>query len=295
MPARSVAEPGPAPETEAAVAALYLRSPRTFERARDALAQQLEEVGDELGSARVRRLAVPTTAAWWVNQLADRWPDELNSLLTLGSQLREAAATRDRARLTELDRIRRVRTDALLSLLWHYGAEEDLTPPASGPVRPDRDESARTRHRKPSTEDLTLVLETVTAAVLDEAAAQLVRSGQVTRPLTGTDLSLLPARGREEQPMPVPVALPRAAQAPTSHPDALTVATAAVVDAENRVAAAAETVASLTSMLEGQDVELAELTRARRSTEARLVTWRRTLAETERELSAARERLDGLT
>lgn len=269
--------------TEEAASDLYRHSPATFARHREAVAAQLQASGDELGAARIRRLPVPTTAAWWINQLALRWPDELTALLDLGARLRAASEERNLARLTELDRTRRVRTDALLSLLWHHGAEEE----------PDDDtQTVDSTHRiHPTPEDLALVLETVTAAVLDDEVAELVRAGCLARTVEAPDLDLLRgAAGDGEE--SVPVTVPRRREAGQ---DVLAVATAAVVDAENRLAAATDTVASLTGMLDGLEQELAELTRDRDSTRARLETWRRTAVAAERELRVARARLGRLT
>lgn len=273
--------------TEEAASDLYRHDPATFERYRDAVASSLQCTGDEIGAARIRRLPVPTMAAWWVNQLATRWPSELAALLDLGRELREAADQRDPVRLTQLDRTRRVRTDSLLSLLWHHGAEIEAA--SEGPDDPD---GARTHHIEPTTEDLTLVLETVTAAVLDDEVAELVRTGCLAQTVEAPELDLLRSRTRQTDDV-THVHFPRARQGAGA--DMLAVATAAVVDAENRLSAATDTVASLAGMLEGLEQELAELTRDRDSTRARLETWRRTAVEAERELRVARSRLGRLT
>lgn len=286
--------------TERAAAELYRHDPATFARHRDALAARLQSAGDELGAARIRRLPVPTTAAWWVNQLAGRWPNELAALLDLGHELREAAERRDPVRLTDLDRTRRVRTDALLSLLWHHGAEVEGGLALAGQPTPGggggTGGGGQRRHVEPAPEELTLVLETVTAAVLDDEVAQVVRAGCVAQTVEAPDIDLLrrgaggPANAREGV---APVAALRADR--HDRTDALALASAAVVDAENRLAAASDTVTSLTGMLEGLEQELTELARDRDSTRSRLETWRRAVLEVEGELRAARARLDRLT
>lgn len=273
--------------TEEAASGLYRHDPATFERYRDAVAAGLQDSGDEIGAARIRRLQTPTMAAWWVNQLATRWPAELAALLDIGRELREAADQRDPSRLTELDRTRRVRTDSLLSLLWHHGAELE-----AGSDDPEDPEGVSTHHIEPTAEDLALVLETVTAAVLDDEVAEVVRAGCLAQTIESPELDVLRGRTRPSDDV-TPVHVPRTRQ--KAGPDMLAVATAAVVDAENRLAAATDTVASLTGMLEGLEQELAQLARDRDSTRARLETWRRTAVEAERELRVARSRLGRLT
>lgn len=271
---------------EAAATDLYRHGPATFARHRDAAVADLQEAGDELGAARVRRLPTPTMAAWWVNQLATRWTAELAALLELGQGLREAADDRDPVRLTELDRTRRVRTDALLSLLWHHGAEiETSGAPGGAPEE-------LTLHVEPTSEDLALVLETVTAAVLDDEVAELVRAGCLARTVDAPELDVLRGRAGDHE-GGGPVTFPQRHRSVGT--DVLAIATAAVVDAENRLAAATDTVASLTGMLEGLEQELAELARDRESTRARLETWRRTAIDAERELRVAQSRLGRLT
>ncbi|WP_454295493.1 hypothetical protein [Salana multivorans] len=149
-----------------------------------------------------------------------------------------------------------------------------------------------THHIEPTAEDLALVLETVTAAVLDDEVAEVVRAGCLAQTIESPELNVLRGRTRPSDDV-TPVHVPRTRQ--KAGPDMLAVATAAVVDAENRLAAATDTVASLTGMLEGLEQELAELARDRDGTRARLETWRRTAVEAERELRVARSRLGRLT
>lgn len=262
----------PAHQLEEAIATLYRHPPARFEVEREALVERTRMAGDELGAARVRRLPAPSLAAYWVNQLAVRWPAELTALLELGPQLREASARRDHAGLQELDRQRRVRTDALLSLLWHHGEDEVLQ-----------------QRQRPSTDTLTRVLETLTAAVMDPHVAHQVGAGRLSQTVVHQGFSLW--QEDVSDPEARVTSLPHAVPASS---DAFTVATAALVDAENRLSAASETVASLTTMLEGLEHELVELTRDRDSTRARLETWRRTVRDAEREVRLARARLDSL-
>ncbi|GMA30795.1 hypothetical protein [Litorihabitans aurantiacus] len=72
-------------------------------------------------------------------------------------------------------------------------------------------------------------------------------------------------------------------------------ATADLVDAENDLAAARETVESLETMLEALEGELAAMIRDRDSTRSNVATWRTTLRSAERRARTARSRLEALT
>ncbi len=72
------------------VDALYGGDPDEFVAARQALVRRLKAEGDKSGAAEVAALRRPTAAAWAVNQLARRHPDELAGLVELGADLRRA-------------------------------------------------------------------------------------------------------------------------------------------------------------------------------------------------------------
>ena len=280
------------------VASLYQLAPEDFVAARARAAADLKAEGDEVGAARVRKLPKPTVAASWVNRLARRWPQELDELLRVGADLRGATTARDRAELTRLDRARRIKTDALMSLLWHHGEDE-----------------AGDGGRAPSNETLTRVLETLTAAVMDPAVADQVRAGTLARTVVhegftlldsddtaesddadgsanhhrGPTITLLPAAVPPERPMAHPSLQGREDRA------AIQRATADLVDAENDLGAARDTVESLTRMLEVLESELVTMTRDRDSTRTNVAAWRRKLRDAERHARVARSRLEILT
>ncbi|GMA30796.1 hypothetical protein [Litorihabitans aurantiacus] len=158
------------------VAALYELPPEEFVAARAREVAALRASGDEVGAARLRKVAKPTVAACWVNTLHRHWPDELEQLLALGADLRAATLARDRAELMRLDRARRLRADGLVSLLWHHGEEQ-----AASGLRP------------PSNETLTRVLETLTAAVMDPEVADVVRAGTCARTVVHEGFTLVTA------------------------------------------------------------------------------------------------------
>jgi len=73
-----------------AVEDLYGLPLEEFTKARDALAKSTtKEEGKEAGAA-VKALKKPSVAAWALNQLARRHPDEVSSLLEAGARLRRA-------------------------------------------------------------------------------------------------------------------------------------------------------------------------------------------------------------
>jgi len=70
--------------------ALYAADPDEFVAARQALVKRLRADGDRAQAAEVAKLRRPTAAAWAVNQLARRHPDELAGLVELGRELGRA-------------------------------------------------------------------------------------------------------------------------------------------------------------------------------------------------------------
>lgn len=272
-------------------ASLYQLEPEEFVAARTAAAAALKAEGDELGAARLRKLPKPTIGAYWANQLAHHWPTELEELLGVGAQLRAATAARDRAQLTRLDRARRIRTDALMSLLWHHGEDQ-----AAG------------GGRKPSQESLTRVLETLTAAVMDQGVAEQVRAGTLARTVVHEGFTVLDAEGEDDDVEhiqgPAVTLLPAHSDARLPHPSladprttqiAIQRATADLVDAENDLSAARDTVDSLARMLEVLESELISMTRDRDSTRTNVAAWKARLREAERHARVARSRLEVLT
>lgn len=276
---------------------LYRLPPDEFVAEKTRLADQIRAAGDELGAARIRRLDKPTIGAYWVNQIAFRWPEELAALVSLGDELRQATTDRNRERLVVLDRQRRVQTDALLSLLWHLGEDE-----------------ASAGRRRPSAESLTRVMETLTAAVMDDGVGRDVRSGHLTQTAVhdafGLDLledATDGAPGDEEPEEPSRIThLPVLPLSSSTHPSPAEAsasarefqiqrAAAELVDAEQRLSASTDTVGSLTSMLDALEQEIAALEGDRDAARDRLDVWRRSMRSAERAVRAARRRLDALT
>jgi uncharacterized coiled-coil protein SlyX len=87
---------------EEAASQLYAAPAADFIATRNELAKQLKADGDQLGSTRLKALRKPTVAAWLANLVARERPDELDDLLALGDEFRQATADLDGERLREL-------------------------------------------------------------------------------------------------------------------------------------------------------------------------------------------------
>src|SRR3954447_9452263 len=72
------------------VGRLFLEPPDRFVAARDALVKALRAEGEKERAAEVKKLKRPTAAAWAVDQLALRRPDDVAELLEAGAVLRAA-------------------------------------------------------------------------------------------------------------------------------------------------------------------------------------------------------------
>ncbi|GIH70022.1 hypothetical protein [Sphaerimonospora thailandensis] len=147
------------------------------------------KVAGETRLAReIGRLRRPTTAAWAVNQLARRHPDDLAGLLEVGERLREAWRRQDADALAALGR-RRTRITAGLIRVIRQDAEADGRPlPPAAVAEIER---------------------TLDAAVVDEEAAGEVRRGRLVRPLSYSGFAPAPVvrtTPRRNAPAPRPEA-----------------------------------------------------------------------------------------
>jgi DNA repair exonuclease SbcCD ATPase subunit len=138
---------------------LYGLPAEEFTAARNAAAKQAKADGEAELSDKVKALGKPTAAAWLANQLARERAEALESLAMLGEQMREATAAMDGARLRELTPRRHDEVDSLVR------------------------EAGKLSGKKVSTDVAQKLRETLDAALVDPAAAQAVRSGQLTSAL----------------------------------------------------------------------------------------------------------------
>lgn len=146
---------------------LYALLPGEFVARRNALAAEAKAAGDEQLAAEVRRLAKPSLAAWAVNLLVRREPDQVEQVLALGAALREAQASMAGDELRALGRQRRQLTAAVTRRAQALAAE--LGQKVGAPVAAQ-------------------VEDTLHAAMVDEDAAAAVRTGLLVKALAVTGL-----------------------------------------------------------------------------------------------------------
>jgi len=72
------------------ISELYRLPLDEFTAARDRLSKELRAGGDKDGAARVKALKKPNVAAWALNQLANRHPDDLDRLFEATADVRDA-------------------------------------------------------------------------------------------------------------------------------------------------------------------------------------------------------------
>jgi hypothetical protein len=147
---------------EAAATEMYAAPAADFIALRNDLAKRLKADGDALGSARLKALRKPTVAAWIANQVARQKPDDLDDLLALGDELREATADLDGERLRELT----PRRHQQLGLLTKSARQ--LAEGAGQKVSQDVEQKLR---------------ETFDAALIDPSAGEAVREGRLSSAL----------------------------------------------------------------------------------------------------------------
>ncbi len=137
--------------------------PDEFIAARDARRKEARTDGDRELAQAIGRLRKPSTAAWVVNTLARREPDELRQLVALGTELREAQRDLDGEQLKELTR-QRCRVVMALARQARSLAQQ-LGRPVSDSVAAQ-------------------VQDTLRAAVADEDAGRAVLWGRLISPLS---------------------------------------------------------------------------------------------------------------
>lgn len=142
--------------------ALYAASAADFIATRNELAKKLKADGDQLGSTRLKAMRKPTVAAWVTNLVARELPDELDDLLALGDEFREATADLDGDRLRELTPKRHKLLDTVAK------AATNLSEQQGQKVSADVGQKLR---------------ETLDAALVDPAAGDAVREGRLSSAL----------------------------------------------------------------------------------------------------------------
>jgi hypothetical protein len=152
---------------------LYHGPLEDFTAARNMLAKSLRSDGKGEAADWVKGLTKPSRAAWLVNQLAVRKPDEIAELLEAGRELRAAqeemlAGSPDRDQLREAARREQRTVDSLLRTAEAIGREHGV-----------------------GEQILTRVGETLQAAVSDPEAAEAIEAGRLTREQRAASIGLV--------------------------------------------------------------------------------------------------------
>ncbi|MBX6387176.1 MAG: hypothetical protein IRZ07_30065 [Microbispora sp.] len=245
---------------------LYGMVPEEFTAARDVLAKEAKAAGDAALAKRIKALRKPTVVAWAVNRAARERSDEIGRLLDLGRRLREAWRVRDADALAEAGR-ERTRLVARL-------------------VRSVREEAEAAGHPLAAAADLEIE-QTLDAAVVDEDAAEQVRLGRLTRPLSYSGFTpapvVRPAPGPAARGKPAPKARKAETAAEGRAPEERD-----STERERRQAEHERRVRSL-------EKALAEAERAAREAERARADWEAERAEAEREHERRTAKVDTLT
>ena len=167
---------------EEAADAVYAAPAADFIATRNELAKQLKADGDALAATRLKALRKPTVAAWIANLVARRLPDELDDLLALGDEFREATADLDGERLRDLTPKRHQMLDKLSKEAARLADEEGQK------VSADVGQKLR---------------ETLDAALVDPAAGDAVREGRLSSALRHVGFGVVDETGEPSNVTPL--------------------------------------------------------------------------------------------
>ncbi|USQ76214.1 hypothetical protein [Ornithinimicrobium cryptoxanthini] len=146
----------------AAASRLYAEAPADFIATRTALVKEAKAAGAKDVAKEIGALRKPSVAAWFINQVAHAQHPVIAELADLGARLRQATSTLDAAAITSM----RGDRDAVLADLVRAVHE----------VADDQEQSV-------SASVEAEVRDTGIAALADEAAEEVLRSGTMTRAL----------------------------------------------------------------------------------------------------------------
>ena len=149
-------------------AALYGLRPDRFTAARTRAAIEARDAGDRELMAAVKALRRPSVSAWVVNLLVREQPSLVAQVVELGDELRQAQSLLQGDALRELGHQRR----QLVTAVTHQAVQ-----------------LAEARGQRVTDPVVRQVEETLQAAMTDQDAAEAVRSGLLTRPLSSTGLA----------------------------------------------------------------------------------------------------------
>ena len=159
---------------------LYGLPPAEFTAARNGRAKAVG-AEDKALADQIRRLPKPSAAAWAVNLLVRRRPDDITGILEVGVSLREAQEALDPGEMKALGRQRQVLIAAVARLARDLAGE--LGNPISEPAVAE-------------------VEQTLQAAMADPGAALAGRTGRLVRALASTGLEPPDLAGAVAGPVP---------------------------------------------------------------------------------------------
>jgi hypothetical protein len=251
-------------ELTAIADALYAAPADDFTDARNRAAK---DCGDKELAAQIKKLKKPSVAAWAVNLLVRRESEQIDTVLGLASQLRAAAEALDGEELRALTRQRRQLTTALAS-------------------------SARSLARDAEVRLTGAVVDQVegilTAAMLDEVAAQAVRTGRVVTAFTSTGVSELDVASVVAVPESLDVRATPVADDEEAEPVALHV----VPDGGAKLAAAEDALEEAGQQVAAAERELAETEAVIEELNARRLQLQGDADELRRKLAAIEDDVD---
>ena len=160
---------------------LYALAPAEFTAVRNTRATGARSDGHTDLAKAIAALARPAAAAWVVNMLVRRHREEVDKVLDLGAELREAQAGLDRAALTRLMQQRRHLVSSATKLA------DDLARSLGHPINPAT---------------ITDVRLTLQAAMADADAAGALRTGRLLRALGSVGFDPVDLAGAVAIPVP---------------------------------------------------------------------------------------------
>jgi len=241
---------------------LYGLPQEEFTPARDAKARELK--ADKELAAAVKKLKKPSVAAWVVNLFVRRETEQVEQVIAVGTALRDAQEGMDGAELRALTKQRRQLTSAVTDQARSLARDEGV---------------------KVTQSVADQVEATLTAAMLDPACAQAVRSGLLTAALRST--------GVDEVDVASAVALPDAlgfSASPTTAeepapPELHVVPEDEETAAARRREAAEKALADAEERVSEAEADLAEATSAVEELQARSLQLQSEIDEAKRKLS----------
>jgi uncharacterized coiled-coil protein SlyX len=256
---------------EEAADALYAAPAADFIATRNELAKQLKADGDQLGSTRLKALRKPTVAAWLTNLVSRERPDEIDDLLALGDEFREATADLDGERLRELTPKRHQAIDVLVKAAGKLAAEHGQK------ISADVGQKLR---------------ETLDAALVDPAAGDAVREARLSSALRHVGFGVVDENGEPSN--VTPLTDERRQRAKDRRTKAREVETATTTD-EDEAESAAQRKAREKAEREAEERAAAEKAEAQREFEAAVKaaeSAEATVEELDAQLTDAQEALE---